>query len=136
MISEDDEIRIAALAEFAVLARTPVRRNAHTDVIHVADTEGVARVAQQLIGIAKGSAQLAGRSVITPADMNLARRAALGGIPEARWTVIQALYRGNQLNIDSSKTSYTLRELRALGLVQGGELTAEVNGLLAIGGSS
>ena len=65
-LPEEFERRIAALAEFVVVARTHVPRDGRTkEVIYVPEPEASTRLAQQLCQLAKGSALLGGREIVT-----------------------------------------------------------------------
>ena len=119
--------RIAALAEFVVVARTHVPRDGRTKhVIYVPEPEAPTRLAQQLAQLAKGSALLAGRDCVNEEDFGVARRAGFDSIPAARRKLIEALMRGKHrsaimlasaLKLPWSTYHYAMMDLKSLGLV-------------------
>ena len=119
--------RIAALAEFVVVARTHVPRDGRTKhVIYVPEPEAPTRLAQQLGQLAKGSALLAGRETVTDEDVAIVQRAGMDCILTTRRKIIEVLMRGKHrsaimlasaLKMPWSTYSYAMMDLKSLGLV-------------------
>ena len=119
--------RIAALAEFVVVARTHVSRDGRTKyVIYVPEPEAPTRLAQQLGQLAKGSALLAGRQTVTDEDVAIVQRAGTDCIPATRRRIIEVLMRGKHrsaimlasaLKMPWSTYHYAMMDLKSLGLV-------------------
>ena len=81
----EDQYQVAALADFAVRARTQVTRQSYTKVIlYTPEPEAATRLAQQLCQLAKGSALLVGRTQVGVEDLDLVRRVAFDCIPAVR----------------------------------------------------
>ena len=113
--------RIAALAEFTVIARTHMpREGKNKEIIYVPEPEASTRLAQQLAQLAKGSALLAGRDLVNEEDFLLVRRVAFDSIPATRRRILDALASGKQpsdAGLPSSTCNYAVLDLRSLKLV-------------------
>ena len=111
--------QLAAIAEFVVRARTHVGRDANSkNLLYLPEAEAPTRLAQQLCQLAKGSARLSRRAVVTHADIRLVRRVALDCIPALRWRILKASLRGQGPvnDIPKSTLSYVREDLRLLKL--------------------
>jgi hypothetical protein len=124
--------KIAALADFAVTARTHIHRNGRSkDIEYVPEPEAATRLAQQLAQLAKGSALIMKRSEVEEDDYELVKRVAFDCIPAPRRSVIDALLRGERSPAAASTLSYARQELAALELLTGdGALSAFAHDLL------
>ena len=121
------ERRIAALAEFVVVARTHVARDGRTkEILYIPEPEASTRLAQQLCQLAKGSALLARRETVTDEDVAIVQRAGMDCIPTTRRKIIEVLMRGKHrssimlgsaLKMAWSTYSYAKADLASLGLV-------------------
>jgi len=110
--------QVAALAEFVVRARTPVARDHQKELIFPPQAEAPTRLAQQLCQLAKGSARLARRSVVTDRDIELARRVGFDCIPPLRRQLLDALIAGRKNLLAKSTRAYVRQDLEELGLVR------------------
>jgi hypothetical protein len=115
------QIRIAALSEIAVRARTHIPRNGYTkDIIYVPEPESNTRLAQQLAQLAKGSALLDGRSEVNEADFALVRRVAFDCMPPTKRAILEAAIFGKDLEsvkLPASTRKYATDDLEAVGLL-------------------
>ena len=112
--------RIVALAEIAVHGRTTVHRHQNTkELLEDPQPESPTRLAQQLCQLAKGSARLDGRAHVSPADFEIAKRAAFDSIPPRRLEVLLAVAEGRTLKIKNSTMRYDVEDLQDLGLLEG-----------------
>ena len=112
--------RIVALAEIAVHGRTNVSRHPNTkELLEDPQPESPTRLAQQLCQLAKGSARLDGRAHVSPADFEIAKRAAFDSIPPRRLEVLLAVVEGRTLKIKNSTMRYDVEDLQDLGLLEG-----------------
>jgi hypothetical protein len=122
------ESRIAALAEFAVRARTHVKRDGHRkEIIYEPESESPTRLAQQLAQLAKGSALIGGHSVVTSSDYVLVRRVGMDCIPAVRRKILESLMTGDDSQLaktPASTRSYAEQELESLGLLIGSGTSA------------
>ena len=119
--------RIAALAEFVVVARTHVFRDGRTkEIIYVPEPEASTRLAQQLAQLARGSALLGGRELVNDEDVAIVQRAGMDCIPATRRRIIEVLMRGKHrsaimlasaLKLPWSTYHYAMMDLKSLGLV-------------------
>jgi hypothetical protein len=125
------QLKIAALAEFVVRARTHVPRESYGKaIICVPEPEAPTRLAQQLAQLGKGSARLSGRTEVTDADFAIVRRCALDCIPAIRRLVVDAAISGTTSglkNIPPSTLAYAREELKVLGLFTHGGFELSVN---------
>ena len=110
--------QVAALAEFVVRARTPVARDHQKELLYPPQPEAPTRLAQQLCQLAKGSARLARRSVVTERDIRLVRRVGFDCIPPIRRQLLDALIAGRKDLLAKSTRSYLRQDLEALGLLR------------------
>lgn len=124
--------RIASLAEFVSYARTPISRDTHKNITAIPEVETGTRLGQVLANLGKGSAALDGRNSVDESDFNLMIRVAFDCIPEARRAYLRYLIGGRkeQLIVRGSLLSYTIEELRELGVVCDGVLTEDFQLLL------
>lgn len=127
--------QIAAIAEFAVRARTHVARDSsfNKNLLYVPEAEAPTRLAQQLCQLARGSARLSRRTAVTNADLRLVRRVGCDCIPALRWQILKAAARGHRPpnNIPKSTLSYAREDLRLLELFDGAHnLSPLASGLL------
>jgi hypothetical protein len=120
-IAESLQLQIAALAEFAVRARTHVPRNGYSkDIVYVPEPEASTRLSQQLAQLVKGSALLAGRPVAQREDYSLAWRVGFDCIPAMRAKILNALISGGDIrsvNMPPSTKSYAVQDLECQELV-------------------
>jgi hypothetical protein len=132
--SETNEIAMAHLSEFAVLARAHVPRERATHAMDDApQPEGNTRLAQQLAQIARGWALLEGSDLATGESMRLVRRAALDCIPPVRKAILTALIEEkNPYTVGLAKAVVYrgIEDLEAIGLITRVDKTA---GLSALG---
>ena len=127
VLPEELQRRIAALAEFVVVARTHVPRDGRTkQILYVPEPEASTRLAQQLCQLAKGSALLARRETVTDEDVAIVQRAGMDCIPTTRRKIIEVLMRGKHpsgvllgsaLKMAWSTYTYAKADLISLGLV-------------------
>jgi len=121
VLPEDVQRRIAALAEFTVIARTHIPREGKSkEIIYVPEPEASTRLAQQLCQLAKGSALLGGRDLVDEEDFLLVRRVAFDSIPATRRRILDALASGKQpseAGLPYSTCNYAVLDLRSLKLV-------------------
>lgn len=125
--------QIAALAEFVVRARTHVARDQQKHLVYVPEAEAPTRLAQQLSQLARGSALLARRSVVTEDDIVLVRRVGFDSIPSLRRKLLEQRIRGNDAHGDFRKAtlSYIQEDLKLLDLLDGSfQLSRRAVGLL------
>jgi len=130
--------RVAALAEFAVRARTHVARDYRKELIYQPEPEAPTRLSQQLSQLAKGSARLARRAIVTESDMKLVHRVAFDCIPSLRWQLLRGVMTGQSRVIPTFTRSYVRDDLREVGLLDdsGHHLSNLAAGLLRRGGVS
>lgn len=124
--------RIASLTEFTAYARTPIQRDSHKNITAMVEVETGSRLGQVLTNLAKGSAAIDGRDSIDETDFALMIRVAFDSIPEARRAYLRYLIGGRKefLAVRGSLLSYTIDELRELGVAYDGVLTEEFQLLL------
>ena len=126
VLPEKLERRIAALAEFAVIARTHIPRDGRTrEVIYMPEPEASTRLAQQLSQLAKGSALLGGRETVNKEDLNLVGRAGFDSIPAMRRLFVNAMLTGGgtsalDLDLPDSTWRNLAQDLKMLGLTAQG----------------
>ena len=123
-IRDDLRQQIAALAEFAVCARTPVARERSNkkELLYIPDPEASTRLAQQLSQLARGSARLDRRTRVSATDIALVRRVGVDCIPNLRWLVLNAALTGRSAssgNIPPSTFHYAKEDLKILRLMDG-----------------
>jgi hypothetical protein len=120
-MKEADELRLANLGEFIVLARAFVSRERATHEIEDApDPEGNTRFPQQLAQIGRGWAVLIGSGVVTEEGMKLIFRVGFDCIPPRRCEVLRALMEGKSayaLGMPHSIVDRAIEDLQAVGLV-------------------
>ena len=122
--------RLAALAEFAVRARSYVPRDRDKSVIGEPQAESAPRLAQQLCQLARGSARLSHRDVVVEEDFAVARRAAFDCVPGRRRAVLDRAIDGGKVIANTSTQSYDRYDLRVLGLVKDDRLSPRAIRLL------
>jgi hypothetical protein len=93
-IPTDIERAIAATAEIVARGRTAVRRERNDDVEYSPEPESATRLAQQLCQLAKGSARLEGRAVVTDIDLAIVHRVAYDTLPPHRAAILRAILKG------------------------------------------
>ena len=134
-VEDHHQRQVAALAEFVVRARTSVARDNHKELLYPPQPEAPTRLAQQLCQLAKGSARLARRSVVTDRDIDLVRRVGFDCIPPIRRQLLDALITGRKDLLAKSTRAYVRQDLEELGLVhstpKGSRLTDLALGLLS-----
>lgn len=137
-VAPDLQLRIAALSEFAVRARTHVPREGYSKaVIYEPEAEAPTRLAQQLIQLAKGSAMLDRQLTVDDADFKIARRAAFDSIPASRRKIIDAIISEQGIKLASvakSTRAYAVEDLRIQGLVRNDGLSKLAIDLLQTAG--
>ena len=120
-LSDDVQLQVAALAEFAVRARTHVPRVGYSkEIIYVPEPEAPTRLGQQLSQLAKGAALLGRRSVVSIEDLDLVRRVAFDCIPASRRKILDAMRFNQDLSetrLPASTSKYAIEELKSLELV-------------------
>jgi len=109
--------QVAALAEFVVRARTPVARDHQKELLYPPQPEAPTRLAQQLCQLAKGSARLSRRSIVTDRDLALVRRVGFDCIPPIRRQLLDALIGGQKNPLAKSTRAYVRQDLEELGLL-------------------
>ena len=123
-LPEELQRRIAALAEFVVVARTHVPRDGRTkQMLYVPEPEASTRLAQQLCQLAKGSALLVGRELVNDEDFCLVRRAGFDSIPATRRRILDAILSGKrtkaeEVGLPTSTWNYTTLDLKMMGLTE------------------
>ena len=111
--------QLAALAEFAVRARSQVPRGGpDKSVIGEPQAESATRLAQQLCQLAKGSARLSHRKVANAEDFEIARRVAFDCIPARRRVMLEWAIAGGKIAASSATKKYDREDLQVLGLVE------------------
>ena len=132
------QLKIAALGEFAVRARSQVPRDGSSKLIlTVPEPESATRMPQQLPQLAKGSALIAGRDVVSEDDYAIARRAAFDSIPAVRRNVLDLLIAGSNISLAQlppSTLHYVTEELQSLGLLCNNALSTLAQDLLRTAG--
>ena len=123
-LAEGDQYQIAALADFAVRARTQVPRQSYTkEILYTPEPEAATRLAQQLCQLVKGSALLVGKTQVGVEDLDLVRRVAFDCIPATRRQVLEQCIKtegGQQppkLDLPDSTLSYCRGDLKVLELL-------------------
>jgi hypothetical protein len=131
-ILESHHDRIASLAEFISFARTPIHRDRNKNIIAMSEIETPTRLSEVLVNLGKGSAALDGRDTINESDFDLMVRVAFDCIPEARRAYLRYLIgnRKEMLIVRGSLLTYTIEELKELGVACDGVLTEEFQRLL------
>ena len=126
--------RVAALAELGVRGRTHLPRDGYNkQIIYNPEPEAATRLAQQLAQLARGSAYLAGREIITEQDLALVFRVALDCIPASRRTILVALIEGqpaSSVKLPASTLLYAKEDLEAQDLLAGDGLSPLASKLL------
>lgn len=121
VLPEEMQRKIAALAEFTVIARTHIPREGKSkQIVYIPEPEASTRLAQQLCQLAKGSALLAGRDLVDEDDFLLVRRVAFDSIPSTRRRILDALATGKQpsdAGLPFSTCNYAVLDMRYLKLV-------------------
>jgi len=108
-------VRVAAIAEIAVDARTYVERARYgKDIIYVPEPESNTRLAQQLAQLAKGSALLGGRDEVTEEDIAVVRRVAFDCMPPQRKAILRSTDRREEPQ--QSRAAFFHSALRERGL--------------------
>jgi len=91
-VSETAVEAIATIASFTTRLRTPVSRNPYTkDIDYLPEPEGPARFAKALVLLGKALAAVRGKTSLTPEELQVLARIALGCIPSRRLAMINAL---------------------------------------------
>jgi hypothetical protein len=120
--------RIAALTEIAVRGRTHVPRSGYSkDIIYVPEAESATRLAQQLAQLAKGSALICGRQVVSEDDFNIVRRVAFDCLPPTRREIIECLMARRELKdlkTPGSTLSYAVEDLETQKLIEKRKLSS------------
>ena len=120
--------RIAALTEIAVRGRTHVPRSGYSkDIIYVPEAESATRLAQQLAQLAKGSALICGRQVVSEDDFNFVRRVAFDCLPPTRREIFECLMARRELkdlNTPGSTLSYAVEDLETQKLIEKRKLSS------------
>jgi hypothetical protein len=130
-VSDELSLRLAALAEFAVCARSYVpREGADKAVVGKPQPESATRLGQQLRQLAMGSARLSGRDRINGEDFDVARRAAFDCTPARRRAMLDSLIQGEKVAVSTSTKRYDREDLEVLGLVEGNRLSPRAEQLL------
>jgi hypothetical protein len=124
--------RLAALAEFAVRARSHVSRASEGDkaIIGEPQAESAPRLAQQLSQLAKGSARLSNRTIADEEDFLIARRAAFDSIPARRRSMLELAMADKKVASGTSTQKYDREELQALGLLAEDRLSTDAKQLI------
>jgi len=128
----DMQVKIAALGEFTVRARTHVPREGKI-ILAVPEAESATRLSQQLAQVAKGSALIGGRTVADETDYRIARRAALDSIPATRRKILDALIAGNDVasaGLPASTEHYVTEDLEVLEVLASKKLSPLAERLL------
>ena len=127
-LTDEEQRRLAALADFAVRARTQVPRDGAKEIIYRPEPEAPTRLAQQLCQLAKGSALLVGRSAVASEDLDLVQRVAFDCIPATRRQVLdhgvqtESGQKPPDLSMPGSSLWYCREELRELELLSDNDL--------------
>lgn len=132
-LSNDAQLQVAALAEFAVRARTHIPRGYSKEIIYVPEAEAPTRLGQQLAQLAKGSALLGLRNIVTVEDLDLVRRVAFDCIPASRRKVLDAMRFHQDLSrigLPASTLKCAIEELQSQQLVSDKWLSQCAVGLL------
>jgi hypothetical protein len=120
-LSDDVQLQVAALAEFAVRARTHVPRVGYSkEIIYVPEPEAPTRLGQQLSQLAKGSALLRRQRVVSIEDLDLVRRVAFDCIPASRRKILDAMRFHQDLaqtKLPGATLKYAIEDLQLLELV-------------------
>ena len=138
-VAGEHQEQIAALAEFAVRARTHVARDKSKQIMYTPEPEAATRLAQQLCQLAKGSALLVGRTTVNVEDLELVGRVAFDCIPATRREILESCIRTEQgqqpgsLSVPESTLSYAREDLRSVGLLTGTALSERAQELLRAG---
>jgi hypothetical protein len=123
--------RLAALADFAAMARSYVPRDGRTKQLESdPQAESATRLSQQLAQLAKGSAILDGRNAVSETDYGVAIRVAFDSIPANRRSVLNHFLRGDRLAMKAATKSYAIDDLEALGLLEDSALTSDAKMLV------
>ena len=96
---------IAAIAEIVALGRPAIEREHNDELLYEPEAEGATRLSQQLCQLAKGSARLDGRDMVSDSDLKIVHRVAWDTLPPLRAKVLRALLRGEK--VESTKLSPT-----------------------------
>lgn len=121
------EDQIAAVSEFAAIARTHVYRNAfgQREIEYVPEPEANTRISKGLAAIAKGIASLSQRTHVNSSDIKDTLRVALDCIPDYRRRLLEAAILGQPLDsvpIPCTTRRREIEELLALDLLEPGGL--------------
>ena len=120
--------RLAALATFAVQARSAVVRDGYQrEISYIPVPEGPARLAKQLATLVRGRAILDGRDDVSDSDFDEIIQIGMDCIPPHRRQVLAALVAGDAATTTTIATASgypttaarrTLEDLAAIGMVQ------------------
>jgi hypothetical protein len=128
LLTDPLQQRIAALTEIAVRGRTHVPRSGYSkDIIYVPEAESATRLAQQLAQLAKGSALICGRQVVSEDDFDIVRRVAFDCLPPTRREIIECLMARRELKdlkTPESTLSYAVEDLRTQNLIEKRKLSS------------
>jgi hypothetical protein len=130
-VSDETTNRLAAMAEFAVRARSSVpREGPDKAVVGEPQPESAARLGQQLSQLAKGSARLSHRELVNDEDFAVARRVAFDCIPARRRAMLEVAIQGEKIVTNTSTKKYDKEDLEVLGLLEGNSLSLLAKELL------
>lgn len=129
LVPAEIQSKIAHMADFVAIARTPVKRAGRTEeVLAEPAAEVGTRLAGQLIQLARGIAAARGSSVCKGSVLEVIRRVATSGIPSIRMRIIRELARtqswlssdalGSRLRLGSGTVKRTAEDLWSLGLLE------------------
>ncbi len=118
------ESRIADLAEFTAIARSPIIRNTEHRIYGGGpeEVESATRLSQQLVQLLKGHVALDGRSRAQESDLAILERVAWDSIPPRRAAILKDLIAGRPVSKGTSTRQYDVEELQHLGLVAESEI--------------
>lgn len=124
-IAEGHERQLAALSEIIAVGRTPVEYDYRdrTTLLRDPSPESNTRLPQQLCQLAKGSARLEGRDMVTDADIAVALRVAFDTLNPTRRAALLAIASGRtmkQSGLSRTTAFRALRDLQDLDMVVNG----------------
>jgi DNA-binding transcriptional ArsR family regulator len=130
IVSDPAKVRLVELAQLTAVGRAAVTRDATKIVQVMPEAEGPARLALQFQKLLRGLCAVRATREPGGAELAVIAKVARDSIPATRLTVLRALGRApgenkrelaRRVGLPPSTVMYILEDLRAVGLVEGGD---------------